>query len=71
MKIDHNIKFELTNWENIQQETHNGTTGTAIWKIINIGAIRVRMVEYSPNYLADHWCDKGHIIISSTASTEK
>ncbi len=25
--------------------------------------IRVRMVEYSPNYLADHWCSKGHIIL--------
>jgi uncharacterized cupin superfamily protein len=25
--------------------------------------IRVRMVEYSPGYVADHWCSKGHIIL--------
>ena len=21
------------------------------------------MVEYSPGYLADHWCDRGHIML--------
>ena len=21
------------------------------------------MVEYSPGYLADHWCSKGHILL--------
>jgi len=24
--------------------------------------LRIRMVEYSPGYLADHWCKKGHIV---------
>ena len=27
------------------------------------GEVRVRMVEYSPDYLADHWCEKGHIVL--------
>jgi|GEM_PF-4387406 len=26
-----------------------------------MGNIRVRMVEYTPGYLADHWCNRGHI----------
>ncbi len=62
MVIDSDIKFGLTNWNDIPIERHEGTTGHAIWKIQQFGAIRVRMVEYSKNYLADHWCDKGHII---------
>jgi hypothetical protein len=27
------------------------------------GDIRVRMVEYSAGYRADHWCEKGHILL--------
>ena len=23
----------------------------------------MRIVEYSENYLADHWCSKGHILL--------
>jgi mannose-6-phosphate isomerase class I len=62
MIIDSSIKFGLTNWDNIPSERHEGTSGYATWKVKKVGAIRVRMVEYSENYLADHWCDKGHII---------
>ena len=62
MKIDSSIKFGITDWGNIQEERREGTTGFAIWKVQKFGEIRVRMVEYSENYLADHWCDKGHII---------
>ena len=28
-----------------------------------MGNIRVRMVEYTPGYLADHWCDRGHVLL--------
>jgi len=35
----------------------------AIWRTQHFGNIRVRMVEYSPGYLADHWCSKGHILL--------
>ena len=62
MKIDTNVKFGLTNWNDVQEERHEGTTGYSIWKVQHFGDVRVRMVEHSENYLADHWCDKGHII---------
>jgi len=62
MKIESAIKFGITNWDNVPEERHDGTTGHALWKVQHVGDIRVRMVEYSENYLADHWCDKGHII---------
>ena len=39
-----------------------GETGEAIWRTLDIGDIRVRVVEYSAGYLADHWCDRGHIL---------
>ncbi|MGZ4044098.1 MAG: DHCW motif cupin fold protein [Bacteroidia bacterium] len=62
MKIDETIKLSVTDWDNIPGEKHMGVTGYATWKIMQLGNIRVRMVEYSADYLADHWCDKGHII---------
>lgn len=54
--------FETTTWENIPSEEHKGESGTAFWKVLHFGDIRVRMVEYSAGYLADHWCSKGHVI---------
>jgi hypothetical protein len=57
------IPFGLTDWAMIESTTHRGDSGTAWWRTQQFGAIRVRMVEYSPDYLADHWCDKGHILL--------
>jgi len=54
--------FQTVNWELMEKEEHKGITGTASWRIFNMGEIRVRMLEYSANYLADHWCHKGHVI---------
>ena len=54
--------FQTLNWETVAKEEHPGITGTASWKIFKMGDIRVRMVEYSAGYFADHWCKKGHII---------
>ena len=42
---------------------HPGVTGLALWRTRTFGAVRVRMVEYTPGYLADHWCGKGHILL--------
>ena len=42
---------------------HPGETGTGFWRTLMVGEIRVRMVEYSADYLADHWCSKGHILL--------
>jgi quercetin dioxygenase-like cupin family protein len=64
--------FQTLDWSAVKAEAHSGTSGTAYWKIFNMGEIRIRMVEYSPGYFADHWCNKGHIIycISGQMVTE-
>src|SRR5262245_17829213 len=62
MKIT-NIPFGITDWSAIEPTEHKGETGVAHWRTRNFGDIRVRLVEYSPNYLADHWCEKGHILL--------
>ena len=55
--------FGITNWSEIEQTEHKGETGVAYWKTQKFGDIRIRMVNYSPGYLADHWCSKGHILL--------
>jgi hypothetical protein len=55
--------FQPLDWSSIPKEEHKGITGIAYWQVFAMNDIRVRMVEYSPNYLADHWCSKGHIIL--------
>jgi hypothetical protein len=57
------ISFALTDWAQIGRTEHKGETGTAYWQTQNFGDIRVRMVEYTPGYLADHWCSKGHVLL--------
>ena len=57
-----NIPFQLTDWSTLVEEEHKGETGTAYWRTQQFGGLRIRMVEYSANYKADHWCEKGHII---------
>ena len=61
MKID-DIPFGNTDWSEVEKTEHQGKTGIACWRTRNFGPIRVRMLEYSPGYLADHWCVKGHIL---------
>lgn len=57
-----NIPFSVVDWSKIPETTHPGETGFATWKTFATGNIRVRMVVYSPGYLADHWCARGHVI---------
>jgi quercetin dioxygenase-like cupin family protein len=57
------IAFGLTDWSNVERTEHKGTTGTAYWRTRQFGDLRVRLVEYTPGYLADHWCSKGHILL--------
>ena len=56
------IPFVITEWGDVAQTEHPGEAGTAIWRTRQSGDIRVRMVEYTPGYVADHWCLKGHIL---------
>ena len=58
-----NIPFGTTDWSAVERTEHKGETGVAFWRTRDFGGIRVRMVEYTPGYLADHWCVKGHIIL--------
>lgn len=57
------LPFGLTDWSQIERTEHPGETGAAYWRTQQFGPIRVRMVEYTPGYLADHWCAKGHILL--------
>lgn len=58
-----NIPFGTTDWSTVEPTVHPGETGSATWRTQTFDGIRVRMVEYSPGYRADHWCSKGHIIL--------
>jgi len=58
-----NISFSLTDWSKIPPTEHKGKTGVALWHTQQFDTIRVRLVEYSPGYMADHWCKKGHILL--------
>lgn len=56
------LPFTLTDWSKVEPTEHPGETGKAFWRTLNIGDLRVRMVEYTPGYLADRWCDRGHVL---------
>lgn len=56
------IPFQTLAWDKIEKIEHKGETGTSYWQTIQMDGLRIRMVEYSENYLADHWCQKGHIV---------
>jgi quercetin dioxygenase-like cupin family protein len=62
VKID-DLPFGVTDWSTVERTEHKGDTGFAYWQTRNFGGLRVRMVEYTPGYLADHWCTKGHILL--------
>ncbi|MEI7614413.1 MAG: DHCW motif cupin fold protein [Betaproteobacteria bacterium] len=57
-----NIPFGTTDWSQIEATEHPGERGLAIWRTCQFGSIRVRRVDYTPGYLADHWCVKGHVL---------
>ncbi|MGA7475637.1 MAG: DHCW motif cupin fold protein [Thermoplasmata archaeon] len=54
--------FVVTDWSKIPAVEHPGERGSAFWRTLNVGRVRVRMVEYTAGYLADHWCSRGHIL---------
>ena len=56
------IQFQAIDWEKIPKTEHKGETGTAYWQTLQLPGLRIRIVEYSKGYLADHWCKKGHIV---------
>src|SRR5258708_37866648 len=55
--------MSITDWNQVASSRHPGESGFALWRTQTFGEIRIRMVEYSPGYVADHWCSKGHVIL--------
>ena len=64
------IPFGTTDWSTVETTEHSGEAGVAIWRTRQFGSIRVRMVEYSAGYRADHWCEKGHILLCISGDLE-
>jgi len=59
----HNIPFGTTDWSAIPTEEKSAQAGRALWRTQHFDSVRVRMVEYTPGYVSDHWCVKGHILL--------
>jgi hypothetical protein len=57
------VPFATVDWSGVPVSEHRGETGVALWRMIEVGNIRVRMVEYTPGYRADHWCSRGHVLL--------
>lgn len=62
MRIE-GVPFMTTDWSSVQPTEHEGDSGVARWRTLEQGNIRVRMVEYSPGYRANHWCRRGHVLL--------
>lgn len=57
-----NIPFQMIDWTKVPKTEHKGETGIAYWQTLQFDGLRIRIVEYSAGYFADHWCEKGHIV---------
>ena len=56
------VPFTFTDWSQVEAVEYKGETGTSYWWVYEKGGLRVRIVEYSPGYRADHWCGRGHVL---------
>lgn len=56
------IPFQVTNWAAVPATEYPGESGTALWRTLKFGSLRVRLVDYSSAYRSDHWCKRGHIM---------
>lgn len=62
MKLE-GIPFQAIDWSRVEPTSHPGAPGVATWRTIEVGNVRVRKVEYSAGYVADHWCERGHVLL--------
>ena len=62
MRIE-NVPFQTTDWSKVSPIEHPGEIGIATWRTLQVGNLRVRMVDYSAGYVADHWCERGHVVL--------
>jgi hypothetical protein len=56
------IPFQVTDWAAVPATEYPGELGSAFWRTLKFGSLRVRLVDYSAGYLSDHWCKRGHIM---------
>jgi quercetin dioxygenase-like cupin family protein len=61
--MDASEPFTVTDWTTIPEIAYPGESGIAFWRTLQVADARIRMVHYSPGYVADHWCDRGHIVL--------
>jgi len=57
-----NIPFQSIDWTKIPKTEDKGETGIAYSQTAEYNGLKIRIVEYSKDYFADHWCEKGHIV---------
>jgi len=57
------VGFSVVDWDKIPPVEHRGETGTSFWRTVEAGNVRVRKVEYSGGFRADHWCSRGHVLL--------
>jgi hypothetical protein len=57
------LPFMTIDRNTVQTTEHPGASGVAVWRAVEARDVRVRMVEYSPGYVADHWCNRGHVLV--------
>jgi len=56
------IPFQAIDWSRVAPTEHRGASGVATWRTVEVGNVRARVVDYSPGYVADHWCERGHVL---------
>ena len=56
------IPFQTIDFSTIKKTEHAGESGTAWWQTMQFDGLRIRLVEYPKGYLANHWCEKGHVV---------
>lgn len=61
MKIE-NVPFTITDWSALPAVEHKGESGTSFWRTFESGSLRARVVTYSPGFVSDHWCPRGHVL---------
>ncbi len=61
-EMSSNISFQTIDWDKISTTQQKGETGTTSYKTLQFDGLRIRIVEYSAGYMANHWCRKGHIV---------
>jgi hypothetical protein len=57
------IPFQTVDWSRIVPTSHPGDPGVATWRTLEVGNVRVRKVTYSAGYVANHWCERGHVLL--------